>query len=205
MPKVCIINGDVAYHKMFNTMGWSSVHNPKDADVIQFTGGADVSPQLYGEALHPTSQCNLARDDREKEIYDKWRGKKHLAGICRGGQFLNVMAGGSMYQHHSGHPSLHEAWVYADMLKVLVSSTHHQIMRPAREGIVLMGAAEGVLAERMNGDAIVREPPEYETEAVHYPDLGVLCFQPHPEFAVRDKRVEDCMSIYFKFLEELMR
>lgn len=203
MPKVHIINGDRAYLEMFERKGWTH-SSAEDADLIQFTGGADVSPRLYGEALHPNSQCNLSRDDREKEVFDRYQGKKPLAGICRGGQFLNVMCGGKMYQHHSGHPYKHKAWIYSKSVELIVSSTHHQIMRPAKDGIVVMAANEGVIAERMDGTDIIKESPDWETESVFYPDKGVLCFQPHPEFSVQDKEVEECMFAYFQLLEDLM-
>jgi gamma-glutamyl-gamma-aminobutyrate hydrolase PuuD len=205
MPKVYVIGNERAYVEMFLHFGWTIVSTPETADLIQFTGGEDVSPHLYGESVHPLTHHSLSRDDKEKAIFDKWHKKKKMAGICRGGQFLNVMCGGSMYQHHSGHPYIHKAWVYSNMTKVNVSSTHHQIMRPNKDtAIILMAANIGVIAERCEGEDIVQEYPDWETEALLYPDDGVLCFQPHPEFGLNAEMFEECMHLYFSFLEDLM-
>lgn len=204
MPNVAIINGNKQYMQMFTDKGWD-LSTIEEADLLQFCGGHDVNPQLYGEAIHPRSCINTERDDVEKSIFDKYWGKKHMAGICRGGQFLNVMCGGKMYQHHTGHPSLHRAWVYNKMLSLTVSSTHHQVMRPNWDkAILLMGANEGSIGERMEGEDIVKEAIDTETEALLYPDDMVLCFQPHPEFYLTNPEVEDCKDLYFSFLEELM-
>ncbi|UCW44423.1 hypothetical protein [Pseudomonas phage PPAT] len=52
---------------MFGKMGWEVV-GIKDffnADLIQFTGGSDVTPMLYGESLHPKTYCSQRRDLEE--------------------------------------------------------------------------------------------------------------------------------------------
>lgn len=206
MPKVHVLNQEREYEEMFRRFGWEVTPMIAEADLIQFTGGPDVPPHLYGEPFHPRTSSNLKRTDREMDIFNEYKGKKKLAGICYGGQILNVLCGGAMYQDHSGHPYIHKAWVYSQAIQVVVSSTHHQLMRPGENGIVLMAANEGVKAQRVTTDnEIVTEVPEYETEAVFYPDDGVLCFQPHPEFSVRDDTFKECATVYFSFLEELLK
>src|SRR5438309_1359385 len=62
---------------------------------------------------------------------------KPMAGICRGSQFLNVMAGGRLCQHLDGHGSWHDMET-SDGRSFEVSSTHHQMMLPP-EGAKVIG------------------------------------------------------------------
>ncbi len=73
--------------------------DPGSIKLVCFTGGSDVSPELYGHR-NLESGCNKARDEKEVLIFEM--AKKHgipMTGICRGSQFLNVMCGGTMVQH----------------------------------------------------------------------------------------------------------
>ena len=77
-------------------------------DGVLFTGGQDVSPQLYGEEKRAVcGEICDARDIFEQNLL-------HLAleqdkpsfGICRGLQFFNVCLGGTLYQDlPAEHPS----------------------------------------------------------------------------------------------------
>ena len=72
------------YSKWIN-FEFELVTNPNDADLIIFTGGTDVNPALYGEARHYLTQApDVARDEREAEIFANFVGKVPMAGICRG-------------------------------------------------------------------------------------------------------------------------
>lgn len=184
--KVCIINGSVSYHRMFASVGFQVVYSEDDADFLCFTGGADVHPRYYGEGLHPYSHCDVRRDEQEADIYSKWVGKKPMVGICRGGQFLNVMSGGSMYQDVDNHGlhGTHSAYDVVDKTVVQVTSTHHQMMIAGPNAVVLAFADESTYKEKVGGvGEIVREDskPSQDVEVVVYPESKVLCFQPHPE------------------------
>lgn len=77
-------------------------------DGFLFTGGQDVAPQLYGEALKPTcGELCPARDTLERELLNRaLEQDKPILGICRGLQFLNVALGGTLYQDlPTEHPS----------------------------------------------------------------------------------------------------
>jgi len=69
-------------------------------DGIVFSGGADVSPSLYGEAPHPETYLRPARDAAEMTLM---RGALDrdmpLLAICRGMQLLTVAYGGRLFQH----------------------------------------------------------------------------------------------------------
>ena len=63
-------------------------------DGFLFTGGQDVAPQLYGEAMKPTcGELCPARDTLERELLNRAleQDKPILGIICRGLQFLNVV------------------------------------------------------------------------------------------------------------------
>lgn len=186
--KVKIVESNWQYDDMFKTNGWTPVSSVEEADLIQFTGGADVTPALYGE---PNTQSwnEVTRDLKEICIFrEALVLEKPMAGICRGGQFLNVMGGGKMIQDVSGHANgrQHSAYDRVFNRALMVTSTHHQMMVPGRGGIVLMYAS-------IVGDE--------DTEAVYYPHINSLCFQPHPEF---DTATRDCTDLYFSYLDKLL-
>lgn len=85
MNKVLIIDSSYSYQRMFQEAGWEIVMDIEEADLLQFTGGADVSPFLYGEQVHPQAHCDPRRDLVEAGYY-AWgvRLGKKMAGICRG-------------------------------------------------------------------------------------------------------------------------
>lgn len=199
--KVYIVGGNSAYTKMFIDRGWQGVCHPIDADLIQFTGGEDVTPEIYGEK-NTHSHNDFNRDLKEAGYFAlAQRMGKPMAGICRGGQFLNVMCGGKMIQHVEGHATgknhtIEECvprWSDKDNSMyhhtVNVTSTHHQMM-----------------IANLNDDnceviAIghIRPNADYDTEIVFYYDQKVLCFQPHPEFGKGE-----CQDYYFELLDRCL-
>lgn len=199
--KVFIACSSTDYVRMFEERGWTVVSSPDSADLIQFTGGSDVSPSLYGEKMHPYATVNLTRDKADKFIYANYEGKKPMAGICRGGQFLNVMNGGKMFQHIDGHLGNHTI-VTEDGDFLEVTSTHHQMMRPSLKGVVKATCSHSVLRETMRGDLrSISVGKHRDIEVVIYPETKSLCFQPHPEFISAPK---ECTDYYFKLLEEIL-
>lgn len=60
------------------------VRNIEDAQIVFFTGGADVSPSLYGCAKHSTVWDNPRRDKEEVEIFSRIRPDQLAFGTCRG-------------------------------------------------------------------------------------------------------------------------
>ncbi len=174
---------------------------PQDFDLVCFTGGADVSPELY-EHKNLGSGANPARDAVEQGVYDlaaQW--KIPMTGICRGSQFLNVQMGGTMVQdlraNHGGSP--HTALTVIadeDVRDMLVTSSHHQMSVLGEGGILLAHSeislpwdacaydgefpdgAQCLLDER-GTDA---EQRIYMTEAFAYPKACIFAVQHHPEW-----------------------
>lgn len=200
--KVFIVNGSRDYEVLFTNLGFVTTNVIDEADLICFTGGSDVSPEYYGEA-NIASHTNKARDQFEEVIYKKaLQLGKHMVGICRGGQFLNVMNGGKMWQDVDNHTRNHLALDILSGRSYFVTSTHHQMMRPTEEARILMTAQESrkKIADKQewnysNGD--------YNTdiECVYYPNTKSLCFQPHPEFILN----QDCKRAFALQLARVLK
>ena len=126
MPKVYVVGPDYSIRNMFLRAGWTiSTNIDETVNLIQFTGGEDVDPSYYKETKHPRTYSNPRRDAVEAAIFHEWKGKVAMAGICRGGQFLNVMNGGRMWQDVNNHAigGTHEAFDRVSELPVQVTST----------------------------------------------------------------------------------
>lgn len=210
--KVFIVGGDHLIERMFLSRNWDVAEGISDADLVCFTGGEDVSPSLYGEA-NVASDCDWHRDVAEMAVWKDIVGTDvregpPCVGICRGGQFLNVMNGGKMWQHVDNHGihGTHELIMYPDSLveeegmsKHQVTSTHHQMMI-AGKGARILGIAER--ATHFYGDPNhPKDKPNFDTEIVFYEKTKTLCFQPHPEYN-GDKG--DTEELFFNLLKQYL-
>ncbi|MGL5564846.1 MAG: gamma-glutamyl-gamma-aminobutyrate hydrolase family protein [Plesiomonas sp.] len=199
--KVYVVGGGMAVCQAFLNAGFKLIDTIKGADLVCFTGGEDVSPELYGEK-NVKSYVSQHRDMREMWDFQVARANGvPCVGICRGGQFLNVMSGGRMWQdvdNHgiSGHGT-HEITCSFTGEKHNVSSTHHQMMRPSEQGNVLAVANRSGYKEDDKG---VHEmgPDDRDVEVVFYPHTNSLCFQPHPEFFGPG---HDCFDYFFTLIK----
>jgi len=207
--RVYILSSNAQYDAMFNeTDGYEVVAHAEDADMVQFTGGSDVTPSYYGEKAHLTTYSNPGRDKIEAHCFKvTFLRNIPMAGICRGGQFLHVMNGGMLWQNVEGHCRSHMVRDLRTDEKVEVSSTHHQMMRDSyrEDGAVsqILAIAEGVNGWKecmVKGHVIRKCVSPLELEAMFYPITQSLCFQPHPEF----NGVAACRDLYFKYLDEFI-
>jgi GMP synthase-like glutamine amidotransferase len=152
-----------------------------DADLVVFTGGADVDPALYGRKQHPTTWPDRQRDDYEVFMFKAaQKMDKKMIGICRGAQFLCVMAGGTLIQH-SSHPSVH--YMHTDAGDITVTSTHHQRQYPyggKKPNFNLIGWCTDLSPFNLGepGQHLGGKP---EVEIAEYPDIKALAIQSHPE------------------------
>lgn len=181
--KVFIVGGGDSYHAMFVSMGYEVVTEVPKADLVCFTGGEDVTPSYYGHPAHSKTYYNARRDEYEAGIYQFCIQKGiPMVGICRGGQFLNVMSGGEMYQDVSKHTMSHHIVDLETGETVYVSSTHHQMMKPSDRALLVATSTQGGTREWWDGEVFVRNVSDEDIEVVWYEDTQCLCFQPHPEF-----------------------
>lgn len=139
-------------------------------DGVILSGGADVSPDLYGgNSDHPElTQTFLDRDRSELNLTAALLQRQEIPClfICRGIQVLNVALGGSLVEHiaDNGQPDIHRTpgtfWaeqpvdVLGDTLlsravgksSILTMSGHHQgIRRLGSDLIVSATAADGLV------------------------------------------------------------
>lgn len=213
-----VIGGDYAVERMFDDKGATKAPMLK-ADIVVFTGGADVSPDLYGDKKHPLTATNPRRDEYEFSCFKATKDKLRV-GICRGGQFLNVMNGGWLWQHidkhalRGTHPCTYE---FVDptldrLVKrtVPVTSTHHQqIMVNKKANPQIWGWANECTWKEtgnrmdMGVGAPVRMAVDtrknVDVEIVFYPHTQSLCFQPHPEYSSLDTR-----HLFFECIERAL-
>lgn len=162
------------------------MENPEEYKLVMFSGGEDVSPNLYGHTS-PQGYChnNPARDAREVPIFT--HALKHniqMTGICRGSQFINVMSGGVMMHHITGHSmeGNHHMTVANLDVPIAVTSTHHQ-MSVLGDGGILVAKSTDKRSKIYLGDA--DKPMEWEkpeTEGFVYPETNVFGVQYHPEY-----------------------
>lgn len=198
--KILVVGKDRLIEQMFLRRGFSLVSDlgGEEPDLVQFTGGEDVSPSLYGHIKHGSTFTNPKRDEYEVQVFKRYLGKVPFAGICRGGQLLNVLSGGTMYQHVDNHSGYHMATDEATQNTLLVASTHHQMMSPGSEAEILMTANESRV-RWMEERKILRDPETPDIEALYYKETNSLCFQPHPEYLdIGDGGQE----IYFDYLKK---
>lgn len=201
---VYVVGGGGEFDRMFVHQGWRITNDLVSATLVQFTGGSDVSPSFYGEKEHSATRSNLMRDKRERIIFNlALKHKIPMAGICRGGQFLNVMNGGKMWQHVNNHAGVgsHKCVDLDTGHMFEATSTHHQMMKPHKSGKVLVIAKETTRKECIgkNGQVIsLLGSNGQDVEVLFYLKSKSLCFQPHPEFG----GCEDLRERYFGYISK---
>lgn len=186
--RVYIVGGGYDYIRLLYLNGYTGAKSLDDADIVLFTGGEDVNPKLYGETALRCSYFNTARDELEEAIYHEAikRGIP-CVGICRGGQFLNVMNKGSMWQDVSDHRGSHPMIIInadgSEGASIMATSTHHQMMIPAKKGAEVLAIAKEATSLQNDRQLVQKEDNAKggDIEVVWYEETGCLCFQPHPE------------------------
>ncbi len=205
-----------AFDKMFRRAGHQVVHTLENADLVQFTGGSDVDPILYSRLDHPKTHSDFERDKREVAEYAKAKLlDKRIAGICRGAQFLCVMAGHELWQDVTNHAvgAGHIAIDKFTKRRYHVTSTHHQMMRlNDKGGEAVVVATAGNIAKRkssVEADEFIWDFYSHlkddvkamgeDLEVVYFPKEKSLAFQPHPEF-----EKGECQQYYFEVLSRYL-
>lgn len=144
------------------------------ADALILSGGEDVDPARYGEAvLDSTVEVNAPRDTSDFLLAaEAMRRGIPVLGICRGSQLLNVFFGGSLYQDLPGQiGSLPESTGSASLSEPVRggssgSGVHGSFLSgPARGGSEVDGTATAV----SQGHAAIRHfQTESDSVATHW-------------------------------------
>jgi len=176
------------------------------ADGLFLTGGVDVDPALYGEAVLP--ECGKLDPWRDRLEAAYWKGfyeaNKPVFGICRGLQVINVLMGGTLYQdlpaqlglehpHNTIHPvQAMEGTFLRETFgeEFTVNSFHHQAVKDLAEGLE-------VCATSMGGQIV---------EAFRHKTRPILAVQWHPERMTVDRLTKegpDMAPLFRRFVEML--
>ena len=152
-------------------------------DGLLLQGGADMSPQSYGEQpINPAWAGDEIRDRYEIELFQEFVTQgKPVFGICRGHQVINVALGGTLYQdiptqcpgkgehrddakyEHCFHdvrilPNTWLSRLYPGADVKRINTIHHQAIKTLGEGLVVEALSEpdGVIeAIRWEGHCFV--------------------------------------------------
>ena len=168
-------------------------------DLIVFTGGADVSPEYYGENKGQYTSIDKKRDKVEYDMFQSFYMTPKV-GFCRGSQYLTVLNSGKLVQHVTGHTSPHTCTYRFNEGQQLntftISSTHHQMMYPYnlnKDKYEIIAWSEYFKSNTyLNGDnKEIDLPTDFlEPEIVHYKESNSLAIQGHPEFSSVDNNVK---------------
>jgi putative glutamine amidotransferase len=163
-------------------------------DGLVLSGGGDLDPALYGEAIAGSRDIERGRDELEREAWSRARERRlPVLGICRGFQAINVFSGGSLVQHLEDHaPAPGSGTTYrTHPLRLVAGSRLARILRPT-------GSSSAVLQVNSSHHQAVRREnlaPDYVVsgtspaaggelvEAFESADPAdfVLALQSHPE------------------------
>lgn len=174
---------------------WTGLTYTKDfnaADAVLFTGGSDINPKYYGDKMGKNTYCNDSRDSLEFEYLNKAiKAGKYLIGICRGHQWLGIMAGTKLIQHVSGHQGGH-AVVFnnGDILRTV--SIHHQMVNPftldKKDYELIAWSTKNQSTTYLDGNnEEIKLPEDFkETEVIYFNKIKAFGVQGHPEMSTYD-------------------
>lgn len=193
MLKCYVVGGGSSEEDALVDMGFSYVRTIQEANSLWFTGGADILPSLYDQR-NVASHTSPWHDQADLEAWHYFKKNRAqftmLLGACRGGQFLNAVSGGNMWQDVDKHHGPHEVTDIRTGKKYITNSIHHQMMRPSKEAEII--AVAGNLATRFVDDTgrYTRDQLEgqLDIEACWYPNTRSVCIQSHPEWDAKGTR-----------------
>lgn len=170
--------------------------------LVLFTGGEDVSPELYSHTSCGLCRCSKRRDYLERDAFKlAVKNGVKMAGICRGAQFLHVMNGGELVHHLDNHEGVVHSMECLNGDNMPVNSLHHQMIIPSNDCVVI-GWAEPRLANAYFGDKDKRITVDCkETEAIIMPEIMACGVQYHPEMM---SKITDGYKFFRSMVEALL-
>lgn len=206
---VYIVGADWCHITNFLTFGeFRIVKNIKDADIVMYTGGADINPALYSEKVHPTTSYYSSRDDMEVEAFKQIPKGALIIGVCRGAQLLTALNGGKLIQHVTNHTGGSHDITTIEGEVMSVTSCHHQMMwlkdLPEDSYELLAWSTEPRSTIYCMGEGPIKVPDDFkEPEIVYYPNINALCIQGHPEWMNKNQpTVQYVNKLISKYLND---
>lgn len=184
------VQGDFANQqtkRIFYNHGYEITNDIDLADIVVWTGGADINPGLYGEKPSGAVGWSNSRDEADIKAIHKAK-DQFKVGICRGAQLLNCIPnGGSLWQDVDEHVGDHSILDLITKKPYVVNSLHHQQMRPTDKAeIIAVTKLARVKARQNHSWHVDNNEDDPDIEALWYPETKSLCVQWHPEFGGAD-------------------
>lgn len=183
-------------------------HSMDGCDAIVLWGGTDINPKFYGQTPHPMTwhEEDSHRDKKEWEwLHEAVSRDIPIIGVCRGAQLMCAAAGGSLFQHVTGHQGAHSITTN-DGRVYQQPSAHHQMLNLTElssDKYELLAWSTKKLSKRYEDEhGIYKIPDEFkEPEVVYFPKLRGLAIQSHPEWC----SVDDPFNLYvFELVNKLL-
>lgn len=137
------------------------------ADVVIFSGGEDISPEIYNEEWKGARGVNPTRDKIELEALEHALNlNKKILGVCRGHQLINSYLGGKLIQNMS-HPGGHklediDSTFLNPFEKIGVNSLHHQAVDVPGKNMRVTATFKGIIEATENEQIVtVQFHPEF--------------------------------------------
>lgn len=174
-----------------------------DADLVVFSGGADVNPALYGESPIPETSFSSSRDLFSSLLHRFYKDLPKI-GVCRGAQYLCVANGGKLWQDVPGHRmNTHYVWDWVTGKKHEVQGDHHQACNPDNTPHTRI-ATTTAFPWAKNAHGIVdggwEEDPIVAYEAFYITKDRALCIQWHPEWGHKESH-----DYFFEVVERYIK
>jgi putative glutamine amidotransferase len=177
-------------------------------DGLLLSGGYDIHPREYGEALEPYCGKIDSERDRIELLITRWALAERMPifAICRGIQTLNIAGGGSLYQdiatqlegklthpHINGNPFDYIAHTIeinpGSRLAHALGTTNHPVNSLHHQGLKQVAAGFHIVARAPDGIIEGIEPDD--------PERFVLAVQFHPEGMIdSDPRMIDLFKAF---------
>jgi putative glutamine amidotransferase len=175
------INDDLALMQIYSKL-----------DGLLFAGGNDVNPKLYGQKPYAeTIDLSSARDEMETRLMHlALEQQKPILAICRGMQLLNVVCGGTLYQHIKSDLKSASDHEISTRKKTLVDLAHNLNVEPTSKLATIIQSTtifanthhHQAINKLANGLRVSAHSEDSVIEAVESVDNGyAIGIQCHPE------------------------
>jgi GMP synthase-like glutamine amidotransferase len=189
------------------------VDDPSKANVIVWNGGEDIGTSIYSE--QPVDRHipfhKSKRDHDEIDMFNEFKSDKSklLIGICRGAQLLNCLNGGSLWQDVNSHGTSHSMYDLFTGETLRVTSTHHQMMIPGPDAVIIGVSNESTYKNHEAGRELCKRSELIkdgkDIEIVWYPNTRSLCIQGHPEYVPGSRFADYTLALMQRYWAESVK
>lgn len=158
---------------IISPVNWEDFNSTYAVDGLFLPGGSDVNPRRYGHIPHPYAyRPNLFLEYFDDEILPNLIAEDFpIFGVCRGLQTLNVLFGGTLWQHLWRHPYsttntdlVHDVTIRETGQVIKTNSFHHQCIWKLGDNLKILGDTK---------DTVI--------EAIEHVNFPIGAVQYHPE------------------------